>query len=364
FRVLTLPKLAEYFAQRWRKPLLQEAFRLQVAHGKNSEIVRPNRYEGELLGRRVRTDLGHVEFELYIVPRSLARHRVSVLGAGGVEILADICQDPEFDHHPWCSDQVHGEVRFGLLRQTTGRRGLQHDRKVFPVFAAAVQAVEAELIRRIEQLNREQESSVDERLKRAISQAFRKALAELHALSTTGLKVSIADPSGPEEQGRLFDNEAAAALDEGSRPTEPGAGEAGGADGGGRTGGSPGEDHGEAGPRLEGPEEGPGRDVVDDEKGRVRQRPAVGLNYRPVAFEDTSRRSRYNEALRTIEINRIHPDYLRARAEDRRLFLDYMVALVAKELTLLNYEGIDPGELLERYVELLAKVQLHLPKRV
>jgi len=41
-----------------------------------------------------------------------------------------------------------------------------------------------------------------------------------------------------------------------------------------------------------------------------------------------------------------------------------MVMLVAKELALLNYQGINQNELMEKYAELLAKVQFHLPKRV
>jgi len=103
---------------------------------------------------------------------------------------------------------------------------------------------------------------------------------------------------------------------------------------------------------------------VEGDKGRTRQAPAGGLNYRPVAFQDSRARSRYNDTLRTIEINSVHPDYQRAKAQDRRVFLDYMVMLVAKELALLNYQGIDQNQLMEKYAELLAKVQLHLPKRV
>ncbi|HCW50646.1 MAG TPA: hypothetical protein DGR79_01035 [Clostridiales bacterium] len=353
FRVMTLPKLLEYFQQRWRRPLAEEAFRLFVVHGKRSVQVRPGRYEGEPFFYRARTPLGYVEFELYLTPRTQARRRAAVVGVGGVQILTDITQDPEFDRHPWNSDQVQGEVRFAALKQTTGRRGVQHDRRVFPLFVAAVQEVERDLVRRIERLNREQESLVDAKLTRAIRQAFRKALSEIEALSATGLKVKIADPAGAEAEGTLFDTEVAAARDGAAGGEEEGAGAR-------EETGGPGETSQEA----QEPTPDRVKDAVEGEKGRTRQSSAPGLNHRQVPFEDARLRSRYNEALRTIDINTLHPDYRRARRHDRRAFLDYLVLLVAKELTLLNYGGIDQAELLERNAELLARVQLHLPKRL
>lgn len=359
FRVLTLPKLVEYFRERWRPPLAAEVFSLYVVHGKRSERVRPGKFEGEPFILRTRTDSGFVEFELYLSPKTQSRKRVAVLGVGGVQIVPDITLDAEFDRHPWNSDQVQGEIRFAAIKQTTGRRGIQHDRRVFPVFAGAVQGVEAELRSRIERLNREQESQVDARLGKAIREAFKKALSEIEALSTAGLRVKIADPAGPEREGTLFDSEVAAASE---AKTGPGGAGPGGQDERGE-GGVGGEDQGRGQPADDG-RPGSERDTVEGQEGRTRQSAASGLNYRPVAFKDASLRSRYNDALRTIEINTIHPDYRRARQHDRRIFLDYLVVLVAKELTFLNYQGIDPGELLEKYAELLARVQLHLPKRV
>lgn len=359
FRVLTLPKLVEYFRERWRRPLAGEVFSLQVVHGRRAERVRPGKFDGDLFMTRVRTDLGFVEVELYVGPRTQARKRVSVLGAGGVQVVTDLALDPEFDHHPWNSDQVQGEIRFSPIRQTTGRRGIQHDRRAFPLFAAAVQVIEADLAARIERFNREQESQADNKLSKAVREAFRKAMSEIEALSTSGLRVKIADPSGQEGAGSLFDTEAAAAAE-----AAGGAGqgeEAGGErvqPAGKPKDGRPGADE----PREEG-HPGAEKGIVEGENGRTRQSPAGALNYRPIAFENSALRSRYNEALRTIEINSIHPDYRRARQQDRRVFLDYLVLLVGKELALLNYQGIDPTELMEKYAELLARVQLHLPRR-
>jgi hypothetical protein len=355
FRVLTLPKLVEYFRERWRRPLASDTFSLIVVHGNRSERVRPGKFEGQPFFSRVRTEFGFVESELYLSPRTQARKRVEVMGVGGVQIVPDITLDPEFDRYPWNSDQVQGEIRFAALKQTTGRRGVQRDRRFFPAFAGVVQGVEPQLTALIERLNREQESQVDSRFAKAIREAFRKALSEIEALSTVGLRVKIADPAGALGEGTLFESEVAATAespgpDDGSAP-ENGVGPSG-----------EGGDGGDAG----GPEERPGpkKDLVEGPGGRARQSTATGLNYRPIAFEDSTLRSRYNEALRTIEINKIHPDYMRARDHDRRAFLDYLVLLVAKELALLNYQGIDQGELLEKYAELLARVQLHLPKRV
>ncbi len=116
---------------------------------------------------RVRTELGFVEVELYVGPRTQARKRVSVVGVGGVQVVPDLTLDPEFDHHPWNSDQVQGEIRFPAIRQITGRRGVQRDRRVYPLFAAAVQSIEADLAARVERFNQEQESQTDSRLSRA-----------------------------------------------------------------------------------------------------------------------------------------------------------------------------------------------------
>jgi len=211
FRVLTLPKLVDYFSNRWRSPLSEDAFILHVVHGKRAERVRPGRFEGEPFMMRVRTPLGMIVFDLYLTPKTQARKRPAVVGTGGVQVLRDITADVEFDRHPWNSDQIQGEVRFPPLRQTTGRRGLQRDRQAFPALVAAVEKVEQELTRRIELLNREHETQVDRRLSRAIRQAFRKALSEIEALSTAGLTVRLADPDGRKAEGSLFEEVAATA---------------------------------------------------------------------------------------------------------------------------------------------------------
>jgi len=77
--ILTLPKLVEYFRERWRQPLAAEVFSLQVVQGRRAEWVRPGKFEGDLFLTRVRTNLGFVEFELYIGPRTQAGKRVSLL---------------------------------------------------------------------------------------------------------------------------------------------------------------------------------------------------------------------------------------------------------------------------------------------
>jgi hypothetical protein len=176
-------------------------------------------------------------------------------------------------------------------------------------------------------------------------------------MSTTGLTVTIADPAGDEAQGSLFD-EVASGLDDSRVGVAPDEGETP----------EPTPDATPNGERDEGTGEGgggaPARPTVEGSRDRTRQSSASALNYRPAAFEDSRLRSRYNAPLRLLEVNTIHPDYRRARERDRRTFLDYLVVVVAKELTLLNYQGIEPGELMERYAELLAGVQLHLPKRI
>jgi len=58
--------------------------------------------------------------------------------------------------------------------------------------------VEPDLVRRIDKLNRDLEGQVDRRLARAVKEVFKKALSEMSALSTAGLRVRLADPSGPE----------------------------------------------------------------------------------------------------------------------------------------------------------------------
>ncbi len=134
-------------------------------------------------------------------------------------------------------------------------------------------------------------------------------------MSTTGLTVTIADPAGDEAEGSLFD-EAAAGAD---------------------------------GRRVE---------VAPDE--------SAPPEPTPDALPDGERGEGQGEGgdAPSREVNTIHPDYRRARERDRRTFLDYLVVVVAKKLTLLNYQGIEPGELMERYAELLAGVQLHLPTRI
>ncbi len=71
-------------------------------------------------------------------------------------------------------------------------------------------------------------------------------------------------------------------------------------------------------------------------------------------------RSRWVASRSVIEYNTGHPNYILAKNRPRKGIVRYLSLLVAKELVVHNFSGVQPNLLLERMVEVISALQQKL----
>jgi hypothetical protein len=348
-RVLTQRKLVDYLRRRRGPALARGDYTIEVVEGRRSELVTAEQPDGVRLAIPAQATLwGRIEFALYVAPEPDRPRRVAVVGQAGTTIIDDLCELEEFDAPPWSTDQVSGQVVFAALQQTSGRRAIVRDREAFPVFLDAVRSVEPLVTRTLEQVARELDEQVADRVSDMVRRVFGRVLRELDDLDNP-MRTPLGSGSG---SGALL----VALPGAGARPdgAEP-----------------PCDDEAPAAlmppPRLEDlapPDALP----IDHERvehpsarpdrARARTLPTVAPDPHPAEG-----RSRFDPDAGVVFYNERHADYLLVK-DDEAALLDYLATLVAKEYVLWNNPRAPGEELAEEMVRLVVRVRRHLPRRL
>lgn len=352
-RMLTQRKVVEYLRRRRQTALARGDYVIEVVEGRSTELVTPEEPDGIKLNVAARPTLwGRIEFGLYVAPDASPRRRVAVVGRAGTAILDHLTEMEEFDHEPWTSGRVSGQIVFEALLQGAGRRAVLRDGSAFPVFRDAVCAIEPAVTRAVERVQHEVDEQTAGRLSDTVRRVFGLVLKELADLDNP-----MRTPLGTE-------------LGEGGLLTEPAAG-VGHEDGSG--GSYPDEGSGDraaTGSGGEPPAETPGVDELAGAEGaRPTNQPAQPQPRRsrnlPSLLPDEhpgTARSRFDAELGVVLYNDRHADYLLVK-DDEPALLDYLAALVAKEYVVYNNPLASAVELGEEMVRMLVRVRRHLPRR-
>jgi Sigma-70, region 4/Histidine kinase-, DNA gyrase B-, and HSP90-like ATPase len=347
-RVLTQRKVVDYLRRRRGSALASGDYSIEVVEGRTAELVTPEEPEGVRLAIPARPTLwGRIEFALYVTPHTDRRRRVMVVGRAGTTIIDDLAELDEFDHEPWTTGQVSGQVLFEALQQTAGRRALLRDRDAFPVFRDAVESIEPVVCRALDRVRQEVDERTAERLSEAVRRIFGKVLKELADLDNP-MRTPLG--SGPGEGGLLQDlrdvDQLAKRKDEGegdadASPADPTLGELT----------PPAVDPSD---RAKSPEPPPD---AHPEGNRSKHLPTVAPDPDPVHA-----RSRFDADVGVVFYNDRHSDYLIVKDDEAGL-IDYLATLVAKEYVVYNNPRASSDDLAEEMVRMLVRVRRHLPRR-
>ena len=343
-RVLTQRKVVDYLRRRRGPALARGDYSIEVVEGRRTEVVTPEQPDGVRLELRAHDTLwGRIEFALYVAPADDRRRRVAVVGRAGTTIVDDLSELDEFDHPPWTTDQVSGQIVFEALQQTAGRRAIIRDANTFPLFVDAVTAVEPVVTRVLDRVAREVDEQTADRLADAVRRVFERVLKELAELDNpmrTLTGTGEGDSSLLEGQRQLDDDQSMSERRPEPVPAGP-------------------PDLSELAPPQDPfePPVPPERPSPGGDGSRSRRLPTLAADPEP-----GEARSRFDPATKVVLYNDHHADYLLVK-DDESALLDYLATLVAKEYVVYNNPRADPVELAEEMVRMLVRVRRHLPRR-
>ncbi|MHB8719236.1 MAG: ATP-binding protein [Candidatus Dormibacteria bacterium] len=343
-RMLTQRKVVDYLRRRRTTALARGEYVIEVSSGRTVERVTPEKAAGVQLEIPPRDTLwGLIEFSLHVTPRPDAQRRVAAVGRAGTTIVDSITELEEFDHAPWNSGQVGGEIIFEALEQTAGRRAILRDREAFPLLVDAVASVEPAVLRAAERLAREVDVSNASRVSDEVRRIFARVLRELADLenpmrtlvgqeegddglfATVGVPGSAIEGAEDREQSREFDG--AEGL-----PSWPAA------------------DAGSVAPPLSAP--------TDSSRTAAAQR----TRHLPTLLPDPQPgrgRSRFDVDEGIVYFNDTHADYQMVKDNEPAL-VDYLTTLAAKEYVVYNNPRALPDDLGEEMVRMLVRLRRHL----
>jgi anti-sigma regulatory factor (Ser/Thr protein kinase) len=331
WRVLTVPKLSEYFRLRRRQALLAGDYGIELVEGRKSAIVRPEIYRGiPYEVEPVRTAHGQIRIHLYLWPAPGPGRAISVVGKGGTTVVDDLSSLDEFGRRPWDTGQVQGEVIYPALEQTTGRKGIVRDAPSFAILAGALRGLEDGLNEELRRITQEHRERMDREMFLRLREIFAQVMRELRDFDNP-MRVSVSDPKG-----------------------DPGPGSAGED----RVPGGRGANESEGTSR-------PSVEAVDSEgSGAIRQRQRPLPTWRLLAFPEEKRhlRSELDPDTRVIRVNELHPDY-RVTRDDPAAQLHYLMTLTAKELALWQNPATDAVAAAEDMIRILVRARRYLPER-
>jgi len=341
-RMLTQRKVVDYLRRRRSAALAAGDYTIEVQEGRGVELVTPEQPDGIRLDLPAHPTLwGRIEFSLYVAPPDGRRRRVAVVGRAGTTIIDDLAELDELAGGVWESDQVAGQVVFGSLHQSAGRRAILRDPEAFPVFLDAVRSVEPAVRQAVERVTREVGAAAADRMADAVRRIFGRVLKELADLDNP-MRSQVG--SQPGEGGLL----------------EPAHGDDGApASNGSATG------HDERAPTIPSlpaprdPVSPPTDDVASAKPERHRTSTLPSVEPDPDPGEE---RSRFDAESRVVLYNERHADYLLVK-DDEVSLLDYLATLVAKELVVYNNPRAAAPDLAEEMVRMLVRVRRHLPRR-
>ena len=342
-RVLTQRKVVDYLRRRRSAALARGDYTIEVVEGRSAELVTAEEPQGVRIEIPAQPTLwGRIEFALYVAPDAVRQRRVAVVGRAGTTIIDDLAELDEFEHEPWISGHVSGQILFEALQQSTGRRAVLLDRDAFPVFRDAVRSVEPVVARTVDQVRREVDAQTADRLSDTLRRIFGRVLKELADLENP-MRTLVGSEIG---DGGLLD------------PVETD----------GRDGAGP--DQGDAGdsePTLDDlspvtpppppPSDDPASNDARPDRSRSRNLPTVAPDPEP-----GHARSRFDPDGGIVFFNDRHSDYLLVKGDESSL-LDYLSTLVAKEYVVYNNPRASSEDIGEEMVRMLIRVRRHLPRR-
>lgn len=306
WRLFTRDKLANYFKSKFRLDLLSNAYSLEIIEGREATLVRPEAYKGETFYiDSIRTNYGNIHFSLYILPTGKS---CSIDIYCKNKRVINLAQLPEFAYEPWNLGKVQGEITADFLTPNTTRAGFIRDRKHFPAWVNGVKSIEKQLASEFERLSKEYNTAQTRKLYKKLKLAFQKAIAELNLEGMKRRKTS-------KKLSPVTDNS-----------------------NGGSNKGS----------------------IKGGKKRKRRKMKAFTFSWNEEPFtENPELRSDLDPKLLTININTIHPDYIKERqsADGKDA---YFRMLTSKELALYNYPKANPVTLLEELVAIEVCVRRYL----
>ncbi len=180
-RQLSGEKIQWYLASELRDRIRSSGVRIKVVdrQARKELEVEPRQFAGRLIHElpRVSTSLGDVYLELYITQHN-PENRVG-LYRSGTRVLSSISMLSQFEREPWASGCLEGIIDAPFLRLTPGSRtGIIHD-EAFSQFCAALEPVEEELCRLIEEQRRAEEQRASRQVLKSVQRAIREALLAL-----------------------------------------------------------------------------------------------------------------------------------------------------------------------------------------
>lgn len=367
-RMLTQRKVVEYLRRRRGAALARGDYSIEVVEGRNAEVVTPEEPDGVKLNLPARVTLwGRIEFGLYVAAEPDRSRRVAVVGRAGTTIIDDLAELEEFDHSPWTSSQVSGQVIFEALQQSAGRRAVLRDRDAFPVFRDAIAAVEPAVSRTVERLRQDVDADTADRISDTVRRIFGRVLKELADLDNpmrTPVGSDDADSGANQDSSTLVDHgagdrpAAAADLVDGPSPSGP----------------DPSTEPSQPTPGIDDlapdpvPPSGTDGTSADGDgsldglgaakpSGRSRHLPNLAVDPDPAQG-----RSRFDQDDGVVYYNDRHSDYLLVK-DDEPSLLDYLATLVAKEYVVYNNPLAAATDLGEEMVRMLVRVRRHLPRK-
>lgn len=341
-RVLTQRKVVDYLRRRRSAALARGDYTIEVVEGRSAELVTAEEPEGARLAIAAHPTLwGRIEFGLYVAPNADRRRRVALVGRAGTAILDDLAELEEFDHDPWTSGQVSGQIVFEALQQTAGRRAVLRDRDAFPVFRDAVQSVEPTVARTVERVREEVDTEAADRAADAVRRIFGRVLKELADLDNP-MRTLVGEEPG--EGGVLVGGVGATSVTPSSGAVQA----------------DPTLDELQPPPRAASDDAGDGVGLdgrASPDRAQSRHLPSLAPDPEP-----GHARSRFEPATGVVLYNDRHPDYLLVKGDEAG-HLDYLATLVAKEYVVYNNPRASSDDVAEEMVRMLVRVRRHLPKR-
>jgi hypothetical protein len=180
-RTLSGEKIQWYLASELRDRIRDAQVRVTVIDklARKQYEVEPRQFGGRLLHQLppIRTPHGDAYAELYLAePADTSR---VALTRSGTRVIEDLASLPGLDHAPWSSRYLQGLVDAPFLNLTPGTRsGIIQDER-YASLLAALEPLEADVKRLIEEQQRAEEEQASQQSMRAIQRAFHEALLAL-----------------------------------------------------------------------------------------------------------------------------------------------------------------------------------------
>lgn len=326
-------KIVDFLKIEFAPDLRERRYELIVDDGKRRTQVEPGRYPGTPFDvLRVKTSRAEaIDLDLYLSTRPGLQG--VALFVRGKQVIENVVSHPDLSRSPWTSGRVIGEIRCGFVKPVTGRAGGIVPGMEWTRFVEAIRQIESRLEEAIQRLAEEQRARQTHRIFKELNQALSSVWRQLNWEDLPRSSVGGGLP------GEVFET--------GKDGVGGGEGDEIGGKRAGREASSPGKPER---PRLIDP-------------ARPRPSKAAGgpaVNWREAEFEPDARslRSRFIPSAALIEINLAHADYIAEREEEVR-HRAYLIGLLSKELTLINFGQMGDVEITERMIQLETALSRH-----